>query len=78
MSSPQLIANRFEISDPEKKLLGHGGMGEVYRAIDTQTGETVAVKALNADILLRDPSLLERFVRAGEALHQLNHPTLCI
>ena len=43
----KLIANRFEIQD----LLGRGGMGEVYRATDTQTGETVAVKALNPEIL---------------------------
>lgn len=56
MNSRQLIANRFEIQD----LLGRGGMGEVYRAIDTQTGETVAVKALNAEILEREPELLAR------------------
>ena len=43
MSPSQLIANRFEIQD----LLGRGGMGEVYRAADSQTGETVAIKALN-------------------------------
>jgi serine/threonine protein kinase len=42
MNSAQFIANRFEIHD----LLGHGGMGKVYRAIDAQTGETVVVKAL--------------------------------
>jgi hypothetical protein len=40
-----IIANRFEISDPEKDLLERGGMGEVSRATDTQTGETVAVCA---------------------------------
>ena len=71
-SSGQLIANRFEIQD----LLGRGGMGEVYRAIDIQSGETVAVKALNPEVLERDPSLLERFVREGEALRQLNHPNI--
>jgi hypothetical protein len=27
MSASQLIANRFEISDPEKDLLGRGGIG---------------------------------------------------
>jgi serine/threonine protein kinase/tetratricopeptide (TPR) repeat protein len=72
MTSRQLIANRFEIQD----LLGRGGMGNVYRATDTQTGEIVAVKALNPEILARDPSLLERFVREGEALRQLNHPNI--
>jgi non-specific serine/threonine protein kinase len=72
----KLIANRFTINNPEKDLLGRGGMGDVYRATDTQTGETVAVKALNPEILARDPTLLERFVREGEALRQLNHPNI--
>lgn len=68
MNSSQTIANRFKINDPEKDLLGRGGMRDVYRGTDIQTGETVAVKALNPEVLERDPSLLERFVREGEAL----------
>jgi len=76
MSASQLIANRFEISDPEKDLLGRGGMGDVYRATDTQTGEPVAVKALSPGVVARDPDILERFVREGEALRQLNHPNI--
>ena len=32
MSASPFIANRFEISDPEKDLLGRGGMSDVYRA----------------------------------------------
>jgi hypothetical protein len=42
MSASQLIANRFEIGDPAKDLLGRGRMGDVYRVTDTRTGETVA------------------------------------
>jgi predicted ATPase len=68
----KIIANRFELHD----LLGCGGMGDVYRAIDTQTGETVAVKALHPEVLADDPSLLDRFVREGEALRMLNHPNI--
>jgi len=67
-----MLAGRYRIIG----LLGRGGMGEVYRATDTQTGETVAVKALSPDVLARDPDLLERFVREGEALRQLNHPNI--
>jgi predicted ATPase len=72
----QRIADRFEIGDPEEELLGRGSMGEVYRATDTHTGETVAVKALDPRIVARDPGILERFVREGEALRQLNHPNI--
>jgi len=76
MSASPFIANRFEISDPEKDLLGRGGMSDVYRATDTQTGEAVAVKALNPDVVARHPEAIERFVREGEALRQLNHPNI--
>jgi len=71
-----MIANRFIINDPTRDLLGRGGMGEVYRATDTQTGELVAVKALNPEVVTHTPDLVERFVREGEALRQLNHPNI--
>jgi serine/threonine protein kinase len=76
MSASQLIADRFEISDPEKDLLGRGGMGDVYRATDTQAGEPVAVKALKSGIIALDPEIVTRFVREGQALRQLNHPNI--
>jgi predicted ATPase/predicted Ser/Thr protein kinase len=72
----QRIAHRFEIRDPERDLLGRGSMGEVYRATDTHAGEPVAVKALDPRVVARDPDILERFVREGEALCQLNHPNI--
>src|SRR5512136_3128310 len=76
MNAAQLIANRFEIGDLEHDLLGRGGMGAVYRATDTQTGELVAVKALDPEVVTRTPDLVQRFVREGEALRQLNHPNI--
>ncbi len=76
MSASPLIANRFEISDPDKDLLGRGGMSDVYRATDTQTGALVAVKALNPEVVARQPEAIQRFVREGEALRQLNHPNI--
>ncbi|MGD9147722.1 MAG: protein kinase, partial [Anaerolineae bacterium] len=72
----QRIADRFEIRDSEGDLVGRGSMGEVYRATDTHNGEPVAVKALDPRVVARDPSLLERFVREGEALRQLDHPNI--
>ena len=76
MDTSLLVANRFRIEDVERDLLGRGGMGEVYRATDIHSGESVAVKALNPEILEHDPSLLERFAREAEALRVLNHPNI--
>jgi serine/threonine protein kinase len=76
MSTSQTIANRFEIGDPEKDLLGRGGMGDVYRGTDTRTGETVAIKVLKPDVVASDPDIVARFIREGEALRQLNHPNI--
>jgi predicted ATPase/predicted Ser/Thr protein kinase len=73
---PQIVAGRFAISDPERDLLGRGGMGNVYRATDTQTGELVAVKALKPEVVAEHPDIVARFVREGEALCQLNHPNI--
>lgn len=56
--------------------IGEGGMGAVYRALDTRTDEIVAVKALKESILKHSPEVLDRFVREGEALRQLNHPNI--
>ena len=76
MSPTQQIAGRFIIGNPEQDLLGRGSMGEVYRATDTHTGELVAVKALDPRVVARDPGILERFAREGEALRQLDHPNI--
>ena len=63
--------------DPELlEEIGRGGMGEVYVATDTQSGETVAVKVLKPEVLEEDPTLLERFEREGQALRRLNHPNI--
>ncbi len=70
MGGAQIIANRYEIIES----IGQGGMGEVFRACDQQTGEFVAIKQLRPDVSM--PGLLERFEREGEALRQLNHPNI--
>jgi Tol biopolymer transport system component len=54
-------------------LLGRGGMGEVYRARDTQLGRDVAIKVVAA-ALLSEPEHRARFEREARALATLNHP----
>ncbi len=61
----------YEIRGP----LGVGGMGEVYRAVDTALGREVAVKILPA-ILGSDPERLARFDREARLLASLNHPNI--
>jgi serine/threonine protein kinase len=59
----------FEVLQP----LGAGGMGEVYRALDTRLKREVALKVL-PDRHLFDAHRLARFEREARALAALNHP----
>jgi serine/threonine-protein kinase len=55
--------------------LGEGGMGAVYRALDTKLNREVAVKIL-PDALANDPDYLARFTREAQVLASLNHPNI--
>ncbi|MDQ3258964.1 MAG: protein kinase, partial [Acidobacteriota bacterium] len=66
------LLGRYEI----RSLLGAGGMGEVYLALDTTELERmVAVKVLPAD-LAADPERMRRFVQEAKTASSLNHPNI--
>ena len=55
--------------------IGAGGMGEVYRATDTNLKRSVAIKVLPAAVAA-DADRLARFQREAEVLATLNHPNI--
>ena len=55
--------------------IGAGGMGEVFRATDTNLKRQVAIKALPASVA-GDVDRLARFQREAEVLAALNHPNV--
>lgn len=58
------------------ELLGQGGMGVVYRAIDLRLGRPVALKFVSRDGG-RDAAGHSRLLREAQAAGALNHPNIC-
>jgi len=71
MLSPGSRLGPYEIIAP----LGAGGMGEVYRARDTNLNREVAIKVLPAS-LAQNAARMARFQREAELLAALNHPNI--
>ena len=55
--------------------IGEGGMGAVWKAVDTTLGREVAIKVLPA-AFAGDPERLARFEREAKLLASLNHPNI--
>ena len=72
LSEGELVANRYRVS----KLIGRGGMGEVYQARDLLLNEDVALKTLRADIA-RDESYLRRFRTEIQLARKVTHLNVC-
>jgi eukaryotic-like serine/threonine-protein kinase len=65
------LNGRFRITEP----LGMGGMGKVYRAIQTPLDRVVALKVLNPNFpSSKDPGFQQRFLREASLTSKLRHP----
>ncbi len=69
MSVPGLDLPGYQL----ERLLGRGGMGEVWRAVQRSLGRTVAVKILPPHSA-KDPEFVARFEKESAALAALSHP----
>src|SRR5215472_388807 len=58
-----------------RKLIGSGGMGQVYQARDLRLARDVAIKVLPF-FLTNDPDRLRRFEQEARAAAALNHPNI--
>jgi serine/threonine protein kinase len=65
------ILSHYRILDQ----IGEGGMGVVYRALDTHLDRTVAIKVLRPETV-GDPERKWRFAREAKAASALNHPNI--
>ena len=68
----QVIANRWRLVE----ALGKGGVGEVWAAVDVETGDEVAVKLLR-HLHKGNAKLAERCAREGRILARVQSPHVC-
>src|SRR5919108_5495229 len=70
MSEAQTAPSFGRYRDPV--MLGSGGMGAVYRAVDPSLDRFVAIKVLTH----REPRYVERFRREAQVLARIQHPAI--
>jgi eukaryotic-like serine/threonine-protein kinase len=70
-TTPPVLLGRYEVG----RLLGAGGMAEVYEGLDRLLARRVAIKVLLAQYA-HDPAFLARFRREAQAAASLSHPNI--
>jgi len=81
MSQPTVRLDRGELAPGQslgvrydiKGLLGAGGMGMVYRAVDRELQEIVAIKTLRPEMIANDSTALERFKSEIRIARKISH-----
>jgi len=68
----QRFADRYVI----RHMIGAGGVGVVFLAIDTRDGDAVALKVLRPDVRLEDPISVSRLEREVDLARRLAHPNV--
>jgi AraC family transcriptional regulator of adaptative response/methylated-DNA-[protein]-cysteine methyltransferase len=68
----ETVAGRFRLLD----RLGEGGMGIVYRALDTELDEIVALKLLRPEAPVADPAVLEQVAHEVRLTRRITHPNV--
>jgi serine/threonine-protein kinase len=66
------VAERFAI----ERLLGRGGMGEVYAALDCLSGQRVALKTVTST-LSDNPKAIQRLEAEVQLAQRIRHPNVC-
>ena len=69
LTAGQTFAGRYRI----EQIIGRGGMGVVYKALDTQLDEVVAIKTLPGGMMQRSTEDLERFKREIRLARKITH-----
>lgn len=67
-----VLLGRYKV----QSLIGRGGMGNVYLALDQRTDEQIAIKHLKPEYVSDNPEIVERFRREAEILRELDHPNI--
>lgn len=69
--SGTVLDGRYEV----REMLGHGGMGAVYRGVQISVGRPVAIKVLRSGVFSNDETKA-RFQREAQVMAGLEHPNI--